>query len=202
MLIQEREGAWGRIFLNDPDAKNKLSVSFLNQLAETLDGLAGKGLLWLTIESASESLFAAGADMRELLQLDPQSALEYSRLGQGVMDRIARFPASVVALVSGPCFGGAFDLVLACDAIWATEHSHFCHPGAYLGMMTGFGGTVRLPGKLPSQMARHMLATGYRLPAADAGKMGLVQRCFSSKSKMISEFRLHVTRRDHIKRSH
>jgi len=163
---------------------NKLSRATLRDLTSQVRALAGEALDLLAIQSSSPTLFAAGADMRELLDLNPVSALAYAALGQDLMQALESFPAPVLALVSGPCLGGAFDLVLACHAVWATSATYFCHPGAHLGMMTGFGGTVRLPEKLPGARARFMLLSGYRMPAAEALELGLVARLFDSHEDM------------------
>ena len=72
------------------------------------------------------------------------------------MDRLESFPVPVFALVSGPCIGGDLDLVVACHGVWASRSALFCHLGTSLGLLTGFGGTVRLPRKLPPAMARFL----------------------------------------------
>ncbi|CAM2064553.1 Enoyl-CoA hydratase/isomerase family protein [Sulfidibacter corallicola] len=185
-LEMRHQSDWGRILLAAPSGKNKLSLDLLERLHE---GLAAwrrdSDFRLVTLESTCPDLFAAGADMNELLNLDRAKAREYAALGQSVMRELETFPTPVVALVGGPCFGGGFDLALACAEIWATDNAVFCHPGAYLGIITGFGGTVRLPLRLPTRMARHMLLTGYRMGAEEAGCLGLVQRRFPSRAAML-----------------
>ena len=73
----------------------------------------------------------------------PWDAYEFARLGQELFDDIERLPCVTVALIDGDCFGGALDLVLAFDFRFATPRSRFAHPGARLGIVTGFGGTSR-----------------------------------------------------------
>ena len=188
MLRWCREGAWGRLILDAPRDKNKLSIAFLERLLTVLTGPQAAGCRYLSLESTSDEIFAAGADMHELLALDERSAHAYSSLGQEVMNALESSRATVFALVSGPCFGGGFDLVLACHHIWATEKSVFCHPGAYLGILTGFGGTVRLPKRINAHMARHMLTTGYRLKASEGFRLGLVERVFPHGALMRRHF--------------
>lgn len=177
----------GRLVFCRPEEKNKLSTALLHELATRLDELAESPPDKLLVHSSAEDCFAAGADMNELLLLDPLSARDYSRLGQGVMSRLERFPVPVVALVSGPCYGGAFDLALSCREIWATEAAVFCHPGAYLGIMTGFGGTVRLPERLPKAAARSMLLTGRVMAAPEAHELGLVNRLGGSLAELLDQ---------------
>lgn len=186
MLKFVQEGRLGRLVLDAPHEKNKFSVAFLEQAEQTLAQLDFAALDKLVLQSSAADIFAAGANMHELLALTPETAGDFAALGQRVMMMLEQAPVPVTALVSGPCFGGAFDMVLACRHIWATESALFCHPGVYIGMMTGFGGTVRLPKRLPAQMARMMLATGYRMGATEAARLGLVERVFKDYETMIA----------------
>ncbi len=170
------------------EAKNKLSRAFLLELLSVLEKVRAMRPHSLAFASRSSRIFAAGADMNELLQLEPEGASAYAELGQRVMAEIEGFSAPTYALVAGPCFGGGFDLALACDRIWAQHDALFCHPGARLGMITGFGGTVRLPRKLPPPMARFMLMTGYRMPAREAFRLGMVETLFKSHEAMCAQF--------------
>ncbi len=194
---------WGRIALAAPETKNKLSTGLLRELRALIERAAGEGLAALSVESASPEIFAAGADMRELLALDPSKAKSYAALGQSTMAALEAFPAPTFALVAGPCFGGGFDLALACDYIWADRRALFCHPGVYLGMVTGFGGTVRLPERLPASAARYMLATGARMKSERAHRLGLVDALFEDQPAMIGAL-AHMAARDELpaKRAH
>lgn len=175
--------------LCDSANKNMLSVNRLRQLTQVWDEIAELDVADLGIASESPTIFAAGADIRELMALDSLSAQTYAQLGQALMQRIEDHPARVVALVSGPCFGGALDLCLACDEIWASKQAVFCHPGSRLGIMTGFGGTVRLPEKVDQRFARWMLVSGCRVSAEDALAVGLVARLFDSHEDMMDLWR-------------
>lgn len=186
MLAFVTEGRLGRLILDAPEEKNKLSIAFIEQAIQTLQSIDYSALDRLVLQSRSPEIFAAGANMHELLQLTPQTAVDYAVRGQRLMVLLESSPVPVTALVSGPCFGGGFDMVMACREIWASSSAVFCHPGVYLGIMTGFGGTIRLPRRLPVQMARWMLLTGYRMKAAEAERLGLVSRLFQDHAKMLA----------------
>lgn len=186
MLVFVTEGRLGRLILDAPEEKNKLSIAFLEQAIQTLQGIDYNALDRLVLQSGSPDIFAAGANMHELLELTPQTAVDYAVRGQRLMELLESAPIPVTALVSGPCFGGGFDMVLACHQIWASPSAVFCHPGVYLGIMTGFGGTVRLPRRLPVQKARWMLLTGYRMKAEEAKRLGLVSRLFEDHEQMLA----------------
>lgn len=190
MLLCEHRGGVVWITLDAPLQKNKLSIALLEQLRGALQAArTTRGLRALAVVSAAPDIFAAGADMRELLKLTPDTAVDYAALGQSVMDALATFPVPSYALVAGPCFGGGFDLAMACQRRWATHDAVFCHPGAFLGIVTGFGGTVRLPTLVPPRCARQMLLTGHRLKGIDAFRLGLADRCFRDHGAMIAAFR-------------
>ncbi len=174
-----------RIVLADSKNKNILSIDRLTALHRVWDQIEREKPSQIVILSESASIFAAGADIRELLALNPQSAEEYASLGQSLMMRIEVCEAQVFALVSGPCYGGALDLILACNHVWATERASFCHPGPKLGIMTGFGGTVRLPQKVGPRKARWMLISGSILSADEALTCGLISNKFANYQEMI-----------------
>jgi enoyl-CoA hydratase/carnithine racemase len=90
------------------------------------------------------------------------------------MSRISDLHCKTVAAVNGFCFGGALDLALACDMRIASPNALFSHPGASLGIMTGWGGTQRLPRMIGEAAAIEMFFTGRRVNAAEALTLGLV----------------------------
>jgi len=180
------EPGLGRLIFSRPREKNKLTIPFLREatrLFEKIHAETGQ-LRVITLESSDESIFAAGADMNELLELDENSAKEYSLLGQNLMTLVETCPVPVISLVSGPCMGGGFDLAMSCRYIYATARARFAHPGVYLGIITGFGGTVRLEEKIGTGPARQMILTGSSVTGEKAYKMGLVAELFPSFQAM------------------
>ena len=87
----------------------------------------------------------------------------------------------VVAAIRGYCLGGGLDLALACHGRVATFDASFGHPGAALGLVTGWGGTQRLPRLIGKATALQMLLTADRIPATQALSMGLVDELTSSR---------------------
>ena len=126
--------------------------------------------------TGTERAFAAGAEISELASLTAAAAFEFSRYGQGVMRAVANSPKTVVAAIRGYCMGGGLDLALACDARIASRDAVFAHPGGTLGIITGWGGTQRLPRLIGRSRAIEMLVTGRRLDAEEALACGLVQK--------------------------
>jgi enoyl-CoA hydratase len=127
--------------------------------------------------SGTEKAFAVGAEISELAALTPLAAHEFSLLGQGVMTQIERSSKPVIAAIRGYCFGGGLDLALACHMRIASEDAQFAHPGASLGILTGWGGTQRLPRTLLAgarSRVHELFATGRTLAAREAHALGLV----------------------------
>ena len=155
-----------------PERRNPLSMDVLAELETMLDRL-GKDVTHL-IFTGRDGVFAAGADLKEIGSLTADEAKTFGLRGQTIMTRIANSNAATIAAIDGPCFGGAFDLSLACDERIATSTSVFCHPGAGLGIMTGWGGTQRLPRLIGESRALEMFLTARRVTAEDALIFGII----------------------------
>jgi enoyl-CoA hydratase/carnithine racemase len=159
----------------------RLTRAVLEELTELLNLIERDRVFHGVVIAANAESFATGADLEEITELTGLSAREFARGGQGVFLRIARFPVPVVAAVRGYCLGGGLDLALACHARVATYDASFGHPGATLGLLTGWGGTQRLPRLVGKAQALQMLLTGERVPATQALTLGLVDELVASQ---------------------
>jgi enoyl-CoA hydratase/carnithine racemase len=171
--------------LESDDGYPRLERRILAELAEQMDRLARqRGLLGAVI-TGTERAFATGAEISELVRLTPREAFEFARYGQSVMNAIANCPKPVIAAIRGYCMGGGLDLALACAARVASPDAVFAHPGGNLGIITGWGGTQRLPRLIGKSRAIEMLVTSRRLGSEDALEWGLVRR-IASESELIA----------------
>jgi enoyl-CoA hydratase len=160
----------------DDGGMNLLSSDALRELRDALPSDARL----LVFRSARAHVFAAGADMAEMQRFTASDAAEFAASGQELFATIERLPFLTVALIDGDCFGGALDLVLAFDLRFATPRSRFSHPGAKLGIVTGFGGTSRWRKALAPPAARRLFLGNDVLSANDARDAGLVDRVAES----------------------
>ena len=112
--------------------------------------------------------------MAEMAAFTALDAMEFSRLGQETFAAIERLPFITAAIVDGDCFGGALDLILAFDVRIATPRSRFSHPGAKLGIVTGFGGTARWRRVLGAAAARALFLGNEVFDAERAREAGIV----------------------------
>ena len=92
------------------------------------------------------------------------------------MGAVANSPRPIIAAIRGYCMGGGLDLALACHARIASRDAVFAHPGGSLGILTGWGGTQRLPRLIGRSRALEMLVTGRRVDAEEAFVYGLVEK--------------------------
>ena len=175
-IVTKLDGAIAVIRFNRPAQRNPLSISTLHDLESSLLALIPRDDVKVLIFTGTADVFASGADIRELAQLNSISALQFSQLGQRVFQRIADAPQVTIAAINGYCMGGALDLALACDIRVASRSAVFSHPGARLGIITGWGGTQRLPRIIGRARAIELFATARRLSSETALSVGLVTR--------------------------
>lgn len=161
---------------NKPAQRNSLSVATLHELNNALTGLLSREDLQAIIFTGTGDVFASGADISELTQLNPSSAIEFSKLGQGIFQRIDDAPQLTIAAINGYCMGGALDLALACDIRVAARMAVLSHPGAMRGIITGWGGTQRLPHLIGKRRALELFLTARRINSEEALKIGLVSK--------------------------
>ena len=169
-------------FVFDDGGMNLLSSSALRAIGGALPAEASL----FVFRSGRPGLFAAGADMAEMQRFTAYDAYEFARLGQELFETIERLPFVTVALIDGDCFGGALDLALSFDLRFATPRSRFSHPGARLGIVTGFGGTSRWRGVLSRHAANQLFLANRVLSASDAVDFGLVDRVAESHEEELT----------------
>jgi enoyl-CoA hydratase/carnithine racemase len=172
----ESNGAASILRLVSPDGTNRLTGACVRALtiaiAELKDGIE-KQPRPLVI-AGNRQFFSVGADLNEIAALTGPAAYEFSAMGQALMNAIANYPAPVIAAIEGHCMGGGLDLALACHRRIAAPHAVFGHRGAALGLMTGWGGTQRLPRLIGKGRALELFVVAEKISAARALTIGLV----------------------------
>lgn len=172
-----RDGDARVLRLCSEDGTNRLTRLCVLALRETIHELARSGEP--VIVAGNSKFFSAGADLEQIATLTGAAAFEFAQIGQALMNAIERFPAPVYAAIEGYCMGGGLDLALACRRRIASPHAVFGHRGAALGLITGWGGTQRLPRLIGKGRALEMLVAAEKLPANAALKIGLVDAVVS-----------------------
>lgn len=170
----EEEGNTLVVRLKSPDGTNRLTRLCVRELTAAVGHFAGGRCPAGVVITGNEKFFSAGADLREIAGLNGLSAREFSTMGQALMAAIAGFPAPVYAAVSGYCMGGGLDLSLSCHYRIASPHALFGHRGAALGLITGWGGTQRLPRLVGKARALEMFVAAEKIRAEHALQIGLI----------------------------
>jgi enoyl-CoA hydratase/carnithine racemase len=162
--------------LTSPDGINRLTRACVLELIAVLDQMTGelKKQISPLIITGNRHFFSVGADLNEIAALTGPEAYEFSAMGQTLMHAIASHPAPVIAAIEGHCMGGGLDLALACHRRIAAPHAVFGHRGAALGLMTGWGGTQRLPRLIGKSRALELFITAEKITAARALEIGMV----------------------------
>ena len=158
--------------LQSPDGTNRLSRDCVLELTATIRELAQKARP--LVIAGNHKFFSAGAELSEIQEIAGSSAVGFAQMGQDLMNGIAQFPSPVYAAIHGYCMGGGLDLALACHRRIASAHAVFGHRGAALGLVTGWGGTQRLPRLVGKGRALAMLVAAEKLHARDALAIGLI----------------------------
>ena len=175
VIVEERD-ALAVIRINRPAQRNSLSVATLDELEHAFARLTQDERIRAIIFTGTGDVFASGADIRELRALTPDAAREFAARGQKLFNLVAGARPLTVAAVNGYCMGGGLDLALACRVRVASHQAVFAHPGARLGIITGWGGTQRLPRLVGTARALEMFTTARRINADEALAIGLVTR--------------------------
>jgi enoyl-CoA hydratase/carnithine racemase len=168
-----RQGDLAILRLISDDGTNRLTRARVLALTTALEKLAQQPLSQLVI-SGNAHFFSVGADLNEIAQLHSSEALRFAEMGQRLMHVVANFPVPTIAAVHGYCMGGGLDLALACQRRIAGPHALFGHRGAALGLITGWGGTQRLPRLVGKARALQMFLAAEKIHARDALRHGLI----------------------------
>lgn len=177
-LESQANGIW-TLTMNRPESLNALNTVLMNEMADAIRQLSemhfddAKGLI---ITGAGEKAFVAGADIKEMMEFNEDQAMQFAKRGQSIFHELNLLKVPVVAAVNGFALGGGLELALACDFIYASENAKFGLPEVSLGLIPGFGGTVRLTRAVGVRRASELTFSGEMINAQQALQMGLVNQ--------------------------
>ena len=180
ILISEPHPGVRLVTLNRPDARNALSLELREELTAALDDFALSSEVRVVVLTGGDSIFAAGADLREMAATGPRDML--LRNIERHWRALAAFPKPLIAAVNGAAFGGGFEIAMHADIILASRGAKFALPEVTLGLMPGGGGTQRLIRLVGKARAMRYLLTGDRIDAAQAAEMGIISDCVDTEN--------------------
>lgn len=190
-IVRSTERGVATIRLNRPERLNALNRQMFRELDQAFDEVtADAAARVLVITGAGDRAFAAGADIREFMDMSPVAALDFSRNAQRVFRKLETLPKPTIAAVNGFALGGGCELMMACDIAYAADTAKVGQPEISLGIIPGAGGTQRLSRLVGKQKAKELCMTGDMIPAEEALRLGLVCRVVPAAELMTEVGRL------------
>ena len=181
LVTVEADGRLATLTLNRPHARNAISRGMAAALAAGLRDLAAfKTLRVVVVTGAGERAFSAGADLAERRGMTPAERSAHTDAIAAAADALAALPVPTIAAVRGFALAGGAEFALACDLRVAADDAVFGFPEVAIGIFPGAGGAVRLPRLIGRGAANDLLFTGRRVTAAEALRLGLVNRVVSA----------------------
>ena len=197
----EHDGPICIIRINNPQQRNALNAEMLEQLALAVESVSLNQETGVIVITGADQMFASGAAINELRELDRNSAVDFAHRGQRAFQSIAAAHQLTIAAINGHCIGGGLDLALACDLRFASRTATFRHPGATLGIITGWGGTQRLPRLIGEAKTLELFTTARTIDSREAYEIGLVTRVCDPVLDHALEFGREFTGRGKIDHS-
>lgn len=178
-ILGGREGAVGRLILNNPERHNALSLAMWEGGADLVEQMAADPeARLLVISGAGGKAFAAGADISKFEEerSTPEAVEHYKQTNSRFYSAVTNFPKPVIAKINGYCIGGGLALAICCDIRICEDRSKFAVPAAKLGLGYGFDGIRQLSNIVGPSMAAEIFYTARQFSSAEAYDMGLVNR--------------------------
>ncbi len=174
-LLVESDGRLAVVTFNRPEKRNAINQTMVNELHDVLDGFVADGDVQACVFTGSgDKAFIGGADIAQLRERDSDEALR--TINASLFNKIEALPFPTIAAVKGYCLGGGCELSMCCDLRVAGESAKFGQPEVALGIIPAAGGTQRLPRLVGLGVAKDLVFTGRIIDAAEAHRIGLVNR--------------------------
>lgn len=174
MINIEKKDNIAILTLNNPKTLNVLSEDVLDELENKIDDISTDNDIRVLILTGVKNSFVAGADISEMAKKDYKEAYNFALKGQRIFNKIENLPFPTIAAINGYAFGGGMELALAFDIRVASNNAMFGQLEPTLGIMTGFGGSQRLPKIIGISKANEYIFTARRFTAQEALNIGLI----------------------------
>src|SRR5215470_9638494 len=185
ILLRQDRGVVSVLTLNRPEKLNALSNELICAIIRALDVIELDPTIRVVVITGAGRAFCAGADIAAFqrhMQAGPADAVtHFMRPGQQMTRRIESFPKPIIAAVNGLAFGGGCELVEATHIAFAAATASFCKAEINIGIIPTFGGTQRLPRNVGRKAAIELILSGRVFDAAEAARLGLVNRVVPSQ---------------------
>ena len=174
--VEHGEDGVAVLTIDRQDKLNALDPRVVEEIGQSLLEMESEEPRAIIVTGAGERAFVAGADIAAMRTMDALNAKRFSEIGHAAMALLDRSPIPTIAAVNGFALGGGCEVAIACDIRVASENALFGFPEVGLGILPGMGGTQRLPRLVGPAIAKELIFTGRRIDAAEAARIGLVNR--------------------------
>nr|WP_206529391.1 enoyl-CoA hydratase [Brevibacillus sp. SYP-B805] len=186
-----KEGLVGVLTIERPEVYNCLNLETLFAMRQLIADIAlDKEVRVLIVTGAGDKAFCSGADLKERRTMTEQQVQRYIRTIRDTFTELERLPKPVIAAINGLALGGGTELALACDLRVMSDTAEMGLTETALGIIPGAGGTQRLPRLVGKGVAKELIFTARRVPAAEALRIGLVNRVVPDDQVMAAAFEL------------
>ena len=181
----EKKGNYAILWVDNPKTRNALSVPIVEHMDKLVDEVvADKNIHCLIITGGGEKSFAAGADISKLVNMSPEESRYSIEVGHKLFSKIETLDIPVIAAVNGYCLGGGLEISMCCDIRVCSANAKFGLPEINIGMIPGWGGTLRLPRLIGESRAKNMLLRGKMITAQEAQDYGLVAEVYENVDEL------------------
>lgn len=182
LLLDRQDDGIATLTINRPDKLNALNATLIQELGEVVREIAATdSIRGVIVTGAGPKAFVAGADIAELAAMGDHDGEALALRGQAAFRSLELLGKPVIAAVNGFALGGGCELAMACHLRLASPNARFGQPEVKLGLIPGYGGTVRLPRLVGRGHALELLLTGAVIDADEAARIGLVNRVVSDR---------------------
>lgn len=180
LLIENVEPGIRIVKIARPKALNSLNTETLQELKNALaEASQDERVRAVILTGEGDKAFIAGADIAEMKDKDPAGGVRFAQLGHEVTKLLELMPKPTIAAVNGFALGGGTEMAIACDFIVASDKALFGQPEVGLGIIPGFGATLRLARFVGWPMAKELIFSGRRFDAAEAHSLGLTNHIYA-----------------------
>lgn len=174
------------VTINRPESLNALNIQTMTEIQTVVQQIYDNEVIKAAIITGSgEKAFVAGADIKEIAELNEVNARKFAEKGQEIFAMIEDCEKPIIAAVNGFALGGGCELAMACHIRVASANAKFGLPEVSLGVIPGYGGTQRLTQLIGKGRAFEMILTGDMVPAARAAEIGLVNHVATTQEELI-----------------
>ena len=173
-ILVEKKESIGKIKINRPNNLNALNKETILELTKAIQELEKDKNIKVVIITGEGKAFIAGADIKEMKDMNSSEAKDFAKMGHSLMMSIENSHLPFIAAVNGFALGGGCELMMACDICIAVSSAKIGQPEINLGIHPGFGGTQRLPRLVGKIKAKELLFTGDLIDSNEAHRIGLI----------------------------